>query len=136
MLVNGKEEKTDEELAEEYYYKTFPVTLNIGEEERKEKVMEIFLAGFNMARQHNKISDEEILSKGTSIDLEISELQPLQPGVFEVSDKDWYSLSEEEFNKIVENAKSLGWTTDDNYGSTLFQCCDGPHFSIIFKKGE
>ena len=39
-----------------------------------------------------------------------------------------------EIEKIVENAKSLGWTTDDNYGSTLFQCCDGPHFSILFKK--
>lgn len=25
----------DEEMAEEYYYKNFPVTLNFGEEERK-----------------------------------------------------------------------------------------------------
>ncbi len=132
MLVNGKE-KTDEELAEEYYYKTFPVTLNIGEEERKEKVMEIFLAGLNAARQSHKNSNEEILSNGTSIDLEISELRP---GEFEVSDIDWHLLEEEEFNKIVENAKSLGWTTDDDYGSTLFQDCDGPHFSILFKKGE
>ena len=76
---------------------------------------------------------KEILSKGTSIDLEVNELRL---GDFEVSDADWYLLSEDEFNKIVENAKSLGWTTDDDYGSTLFQCCDGPHFSILFKKGK
>lgn len=37
---------TDEEMAEEYYYKTYPVTLNIGEEERKKKVTDIFLAGY------------------------------------------------------------------------------------------
>lgn len=41
---------TDERLAEEYYYKTYPVTLNIGEEERKEKVMNIFLAGLEAGR--------------------------------------------------------------------------------------
>ena len=76
---------------------------------------------------------EKILSKGTSIDLTVSELRL---GEFEVSDADWYCLEEDEFNKIVENAKSLGWTTDDDYGSTLFQCCDGPHFSILFKKGN
>ena len=28
---------TDREIAEEYYYKTYPVTLNVGEENRKEK---------------------------------------------------------------------------------------------------
>lgn len=76
---------------------------------------------------------KKILSKGTSILLTVEELLP---GEFEVSDTDWYLLEEDEFNKIVENAKSLGWTTDDDYGSTLFQCCDGPHFSISFKKGE
>jgi hypothetical protein len=76
---------------------------------------------------------EKILSKGTSIDLMVEELRL---GEFEVSDADWYDLSEDEFNKIVENAKSIGWITDDDYGSTLFRCCDGPHFSILFKKGE
>ena len=76
---------------------------------------------------------KEILSKGTTIDLTVSELRL---GEFEVLDADWYLLEEDEFNKIVENAKSLGWTTDDDYGSSLFQCCDGPHFSILFKKGE
>jgi hypothetical protein len=76
---------------------------------------------------------KETLSNGTSIDLIVEELRS---GEFEVSDADWYLLEEDEFNKIVENAKSLGWTTDDDYGSTLFQCCDGPHFSILFKKGE
>ena len=35
----------EEKLAEEYYYKTYPVTLNIGEEERKRVVIDIFLAG-------------------------------------------------------------------------------------------
>ena len=76
---------------------------------------------------------KEILSKGTSIDLTVEELRL---GEFEVSDADWYSLEEDEFNKIVKNAKSLGWTTDDDYGSSLFQCCDGPHFSILFTKSE
>ena len=76
---------------------------------------------------------KETLSNGTSIELIVEELRP---GEFEVSDADWYLLEENEFNKIVENAKSLGWTTDDDYGSSLFQCCDGPHFSILFKKGE
>ena len=37
----------EEKLAEEYYYKTYPVTLNIGEEERKKVVTNIFLAGLN-----------------------------------------------------------------------------------------
>ena len=76
---------------------------------------------------------EETLSKGTSIDLTVEELRL---GEFEVSDTDWYLLEEDEFNKIVENAKSLGWATDDDYGSSLFQCCDGPHFSILFKKDK
>lgn len=76
---------------------------------------------------------EKNLSKGTSIDLVVLELRF---GEFEVSDADWYDLSEDEFNKIVENAKSIGWATDDDYSSTLFQCCDGPHFSILFKKSE
>ena len=31
-------------LAEEYYYQTYPVTLNIGEEARKEKFIDNFLA--------------------------------------------------------------------------------------------
>jgi hypothetical protein len=76
---------------------------------------------------------KETLSNGTSIDLIVEELRL---GEFEVSDADWHLLEEDEFNKIVENAKSLGWTTDDDYGSSLFQCCDGPHFSILFTKGE
>ena len=40
----------EEKFAEEYYYKTYPVTLNIGEEERKKKVTDIFLAGFEASR--------------------------------------------------------------------------------------
>ena len=34
-----------EKAAEEYYYKTYPVTLNIGEEERKKEVTDIFIKG-------------------------------------------------------------------------------------------
>ena len=34
-----------EKEAEEYYYKTYPVTLNIGEEERKKEVTNIFVKG-------------------------------------------------------------------------------------------
>ena len=42
---------TDEEKAEEYYYKAYPTTLSIGEEERKKKVMDIFLAGLKAGRE-------------------------------------------------------------------------------------
>ena len=38
----------EEKLAEEYYYKNYPITLNIGEEARKEKVTDIFLAGLKV----------------------------------------------------------------------------------------
>lgn len=41
----------DEELAEEFYYKTYPVTLNIGEEERKKEVIDIFLAGLKASKE-------------------------------------------------------------------------------------
>ena len=42
---------TDEEKAEEYYYKAYPTTLNVGEEERKKTVMDIFLAGLKVGRE-------------------------------------------------------------------------------------
>lgn len=56
MIEEFNECEKVRELAEEYYYKTYPVTLNIGEEERKKKVMDIFLAGYN---QGNKIEELE-----------------------------------------------------------------------------
>lgn len=52
----GELPKCDEETnmfekeAEEYYYKTYPVTLNIGEEERKKEVTDIFLAGLKAGK--------------------------------------------------------------------------------------
>lgn len=52
---------TDKEMAEEYYYKTYPVTLNIGEEERKKKVTDIFLAGLNAGRpKWHKVADGDL----------------------------------------------------------------------------
>lgn len=45
---------TDEEKAEEYYYKAYPTTLSIGEEERKKKVLNIFLAGLKTGRETEK----------------------------------------------------------------------------------
>ena len=39
-----------EEYAEEYYYKNYPVTLNIGEEERKKEVTDIYIAGFKAGK--------------------------------------------------------------------------------------
>ena len=52
---------TDIELAEDYYYKTFPVTLNIGEEERKKKVTDIFLAGLKAGRpQWHRVADGDL----------------------------------------------------------------------------
>ena len=55
----------DEELAEEYYYKTYPVTLNIGEEERKKEVTDIFLAGLKAGRPqwHDLRKDKNDLPK-------------------------------------------------------------------------
>lgn len=51
----------DEEMAEEYYYKTYPVTLNIGEEERKKEVTDIFLAGLKAGRpQWHKVADGDL----------------------------------------------------------------------------
>ena len=40
-----------EEYAEEYYYKKYPVTLNIGEEGRKKEVTDIYIAGFKAGRE-------------------------------------------------------------------------------------
>ena len=45
---------TDEEKAEEYYYKAYPTTLSIGEEKRKKKVMDIFLAGLKTGKETEK----------------------------------------------------------------------------------
>lgn len=54
-------EMTDEEKAEEYYYKTYPVTLNIGEEERKKTVTDIFLAGLKASRpKWHKVADGDL----------------------------------------------------------------------------
>jgi hypothetical protein len=50
-------EKEAEEMAEEYYYKTYPVTLNIGEEERKKAVTDIFLAGYSKANEWHYMKD-------------------------------------------------------------------------------
>ena len=47
-----------EEYAEEYYYKNYPVTLNIGEEERKKEVTDIYIAGFKAGKpKWHKIAD-------------------------------------------------------------------------------
>lgn len=53
-------EKEAEEMAEDYYYKTYPVTLNIGEEERKKEVTDIFLAGYNKANEWNYVKDGDL----------------------------------------------------------------------------
>ena len=45
-----------EKEAEEYYYKTYPVTLNIGEEERKKEVTDIFIKGAEFG--YNKGKEE------------------------------------------------------------------------------
>ena len=54
----------DEEMAEEYYYKTYPVTLNIGEEERKKEVTDIFIKGaeygYNKANEWHYVKDGDL----------------------------------------------------------------------------
>ena len=52
---------TDRKIAEEYYYKTYPVTLNVGEENRKEKVINIFLDGLKAGRpKWHKVADGDL----------------------------------------------------------------------------
>ena len=53
-----------EKEAEEYYYKTYPVTLNIGEEERKKEVTDIFIKGaefgYNKANEWHYLKDGDL----------------------------------------------------------------------------
>jgi chromosome segregation ATPase len=58
----------EEKLAEEYYYKTYTVTLNIGEEERKKEVTDIFLAGA-------KLMQKELEEQTQNLAKRICELQ-------------------------------------------------------------
>lgn len=69
-----------EKDAEGYYYKTYPVTLNIGEEERKNEVTDIFIKGAELG--YNKVNDQltkakELLKDITSSygSTEVSEAQ-------------------------------------------------------------
>ena len=49
-----------EEYAEEYYYKKYPVTLNIGEEGRKKEVIDIYIAGFKAGKpKWHKVADDD-----------------------------------------------------------------------------
>ena len=59
---------SDEKLAEDYYYKTYHGTLNIGEEERKKKVTDIFLARLKVGRD---VKEGEIYE----LSMKITELQ-------------------------------------------------------------
>lgn len=45
----------DEKIAEEYYYENYPVTLNIGEEERKKAIINVFLAALKKGSQLDKV---------------------------------------------------------------------------------
>lgn len=47
-----------EEYAEKYYYKNYPITLNIGDEERKKEVTDIYIAGFKAGKpKWHKVAD-------------------------------------------------------------------------------
>ena len=48
----------DEKMAEEYYYENYPVTLNVGEEERKKAITNIFLAALRKGSQLDKVWHE------------------------------------------------------------------------------
>ena len=59
---------TEKEIAEEYYYKTYPVTLNIGEEERKNEVTDIFLAGFKAGKpKWHKVKTGDLPPEDTKV---------------------------------------------------------------------
>ena len=60
-----------EKEAEEYYYKTYPVTLNIGEEERKKKITDLFIKcaefGYNKANEWKYPSEGEFPTENTML---------------------------------------------------------------------
>lgn len=59
---------TEKEIAEEYYYKTYPVTLNIGEEERKKEVTDIFLAGLKAGKpKWHKVKSGDLPPEDTKV---------------------------------------------------------------------
>ena len=68
-----------EEEAEEYYYKTYPVTLNIGEEERKKKVTDMFITcaefGYNKAKEDADKMKSQFLELCNLKDMRIAELE-------------------------------------------------------------
>lgn len=50
---------TDEEMTENWYYKTFPVALYFGEEVRKREFIDVFLAGLKADRpKWHKVSEQ------------------------------------------------------------------------------
>ena len=91
----------DEEMAEEYYYKTYPVTLNIGEEERKKEVTDIFLAGLKAGRPqwHDLRKDPNDLPKrdmrfSTHISIPVL-TQTSGFAFYQFDDKKWYFQGKE-----------------------------------------
>lgn len=95
-------------MAEEYYYKTYPVTLNIGEEERKKKVMDIFLAGLkaNWPKWHDLREDPNDLPKDDMYEANIiTPSGDWEKGIFRRIDGEcyWRIIG---FN---ENIKAIAW---------------------------
>lgn len=83
--------------AEEYYYKTYPVTLNIGEEERKKEVTDIFIKsaefGYNKANEwHDLRKDNNDLPKENmkQVIVELSD-GSYEMGYYCIHNKTWWN---------------------------------------------
>ena len=115
---------TDEEMAEEYYYKTYPVTLNIGEEERKKEVTDIFLAGLKAGRpQWHKLDWEKDFPEADKL-IRVR----LRDGMERICETCYYEPTEDEigYGKLVISFYELnGEWVDDN---DVIAWCEIPTF--------
>lgn len=98
-----------EKEAEEYYYKTYPVTLNIGEEERKNKVTDIFIKGAELGYNKDKEELEQKYSKQADdfenmkagLESEIAKLKE-ENKQLRNNYEDYKTVSEEEIIRLKE----------------------------------
>ena len=105
----------DEEMAEEYYYETYTVTLNIGEEGRKEKVIANFLAGLKAGRPqlHDLRKNPNDLPKDND-----EKLCFYEKGKVVARYDSKYDCWETEFNNLTTTFSSsilIGWCETPNF---------------------
>ena len=104
-----------EEYAEEYYYKKYPVTLNIGEEGRKKEVTTNFLARLKAGRPqlHDLRKDPNDLPKDND-----EKLCFYEKGKVVARYDSKYDCWETEFNNLATTFSSsilIGWCETPNF---------------------